>query len=120
MTTGITARYNKAARADLDMTGVLRGMIVGAFSLELDVDTVSAAIIAAWRSGDRRFARMRAEGTSGRYWEMECSVKFLDDPQILDSDGDNSTISLVGAFRHDPTANDLLRFAVRNEIDAWG
>ena len=120
VTTGITARYNKEGRADLDMTGILRGMIVGAFSLEMDVDTESANIIAAWRSGALRFGRMRAEGTSDRYWEIDCSVRFLEDPQILDSDGDNSTVSLVGALRFDPAADDLLRFAVRNELAAWG
>ena len=120
--TGITPRYNKAGRAALDMTGIYRGRITGSLQLDMDVDAPSAAIIAAWRSGDRRYARLRAAGTSDRYFQADSSLRFLADPEILSADGDHSTVALSGMLRVDPTGglNNLLAFAVRNEIATWG
>ena len=117
--TGITARYNKAGRANQDMTGIYRGRITGSLQLDMDVDADVAAIIGAWRSGDLRFARLRAEGTSDRYFQIDSALRFLDDPEILQADGDHSTIALSGMLRHDPTSGSMFAIGVRNELAAW-
>lgn len=117
--TGITPRYNKAGRTAQDMTGIYRGEPTGKLEVELDVDSVSADIIAAWRSGDLRFARLEALGSSDRYFRADSSLRFLDDPEILGADGDHSTVTLAGDLRFDDVSDEMLSFSVRNELAAW-
>ena len=118
--TGIMPRYNKSGRQARDMTGIYRGRITGSLQLEMDVDSHSADLIASWRSGALRFVRLHADGTSDRYFRVDTALRFLADPEILQADGDHSTVALSAMLRHDPTAGEMLAFGARNEIAAWG
>lgn len=115
--TGAEPDYTHDARADLDFSQLMRGLITGRLNVTCSVNGDFATEYAAWESGALRFARLKALGSGSRSFIVDVAGRYTAPPRF-GNQGRLRTAELQLEFRQDPTSGNIIRFEVINSISA--
>ena len=120
--TGLAPAHRYAGRAALDLDGWYYGRVEGKISVVFDLDAAAAAEVAHWRAGDLRFLRLNAgsgAAATERQMQIDIAGRYISDPNLLGSDGEQAIVELEAEFRVDETANNMLAFTVLNALASF-
>ena len=126
LTTGLAAQsYHLRGRTGLDLDGWYDGRLELALTLTLDLDAAAAAEVLHWKNGDLRFVRLAADngltGTSAKSIQIDQAVRIIGSPDLLGSDGEQSTVAFDCELRSDQSgaADDFLAIELLSALPSW-
>ena len=116
--TGVRPNYSLDGRADLDFSGLLRGMIGVELDITAEFDANVALELADWRAGTARFISLEAAGSGTSEMKLQSALAYVEPPTFAEEDG-----LVVGNLRlrgrYDATSGNLFNAEVTNSIAAY-
>jgi len=124
LTTGLTPSYHLRGRTRFDMDGWYDGRIELALSITMDLDAAAAEEVAHWRDGDLRYVKLATtRGTAGtlRSVTIDQAIRIIGSPNLLGSDGEQSTVQFDAELRANPADLDdeFLQIVVLSGLSSW-